>query len=1375
MMSHQFYEQAAKCFRAADNILLESKALAYFKASQASELISAEKKRWWPAKNRNFKKECKEIEEKAKNEFISAGNEFLRISEIDEKEFMLKEAARCFASAKENERAADIYQSIGLISQAAEAYLASGHYEAAGDLFTEKFEYIRAIDAYRCGRKWDKLVHCIYKCRNNMADKERQKFIKKYVPLALENLMPQAFLTLDEDKNTIVEEKEEENEEEKEEPASEESFSLIQESHNSFTLIGNSADSFSMIKDDDEIFEVLQDIDPKDEWLISDSGSVIDSLSPTLNKDSILSDYSIIDNPHTASLNQGGKLINTKTDIFIEDQAMLKIIEYVGMFSSDVSSFLNSFKSAESLISTQKIAESWELIDLDEISPELLGIILDALEEFGMYKLCLFVCNRYQLEERLGRYVVSVAFKYSNNPLLKPSDLNKPNFIKAQSQRANLAFSAVHNVLEMINPEYLALKKDFDGKNLGIESFRGLLLLGYWKKTVYIMDRENSLAVTSSFMDFKNFKNIYLIFENSDFLEKINEESFAWLPFNTPSNYEEVRAAKIALDSVICSLNTLYFVTQKSTCSSIKKFPNFPEYFFYNENFWKFIHKQDDSVLMNCFRQSVGEIKDFLRGKGFKEIIDECRAWDALSFFTQLLLGSNYQPAIKSFLQKLPYEDFEEILLISSMAIKLLCFNAQVLDSRYSTLVFAMLAPLGIRQLISSPAMAAFPYFSHVLMHKNNILLQSINLSDIERVYTVDTEGQFLILPIENILKAFSKEIVTSLTSIIKERNIYPKSKKYPETASALINRYGELWMINFINSHIDGNPYKLENLSSAFLKESIEYKEYSINKKRLQRIIDLADGDRKSINFIKKQNKKEIAFLEKEIQKYKDNSVENKENLLNLIIEKCSFMPKAEVKLTKLASHALFSQAQIFMELSGKSNEPTEIVEELFMSYELCKLSGYSIYFHEMLNQRLKPTISASGEKMFKNHSFYHHAVAYLDIDSYFDQGSFESASTSILSLLNAQFFEIDIEQVIKLTEKAVICWAISLGTPIKLSKFHNKYLPKSQYTRNGDIIIKGVAQGKRPSISAELFEWTVKILSQINKSDTSIKSKSRLASKIYGFLLLIIQYGNPSILYESMTKVQLNREFELIGITNEIQEIAEIANLAALEEYQAISQSSPLKNGEIMVIHEELISEEESLQRLNNSWISETRLFAAHHEKVYILRKLKKYRKRVQRSNIQQQILFSSLSSKVQETLSFKKDWKSKNFLKIISIIEEFQAEINDCIYKASLKKPLDFHYLLKQMNWLLTVFSSIINCITSQDIDCSETIKNSIQEIEAAIKRMNLWKNVIILQNKEIEIKHQKKWNFKWRQEIMNKRKKGIKRQEALMKKRDKLKSS
>lgn len=351
-----------------------------------------------------------------------------------------------------------------------------------------------------------------------MTDTEREKFIRKYMPVALEHLMsnvlPQAekdteYINkiVEEDKDIIVEVDEnsgdgsegesnvplfKENKNESFQIVNksnlvdtEEKSSILQESVTSFELLENSqSKSFSLINEEsEEIYEILEDLDPEDEWIQSDAGSVVDSIASTINKDgTIISDYSIIDNTYAAALNQAGKLISTKTDIFIEDQAIRKIIEYIGMFSSEVSTILKSFKSAESLVSAQEIAENWELaslIDLDEISSELLGLILDTLEEFGMYKMCLFVCNRYHLEGRLGRYVASLAFKYSIKADLKPHEINRPTFIKIQTHRAALGYNALHNVFEMLNPEYLALKRYFDVKSLGIESFRGLLLLGF--------------------------------------------------------------------------------------------------------------------------------------------------------------------------------------------------------------------------------------------------------------------------------------------------------------------------------------------------------------------------------------------------------------------------------------------------------------------------------------------------------------------------------------------------------------------------------------------------------------------------------------------------------------------------------------------------------------------------------------------------------------------------------------------------------------------------------------------------------------------------------------------------------------------------------
>jgi hypothetical protein len=54
------------------------------------------------------------------------------------------------------------------------------------------------------------------------------------------------------------------------------------------------------------------------------------------------------------------------------------------------------------------------MIDLDDVDNEFINLILDALEYYELFRLCLMICNRYHMSERLGRYVVSVCSKYSN-------------------------------------------------------------------------------------------------------------------------------------------------------------------------------------------------------------------------------------------------------------------------------------------------------------------------------------------------------------------------------------------------------------------------------------------------------------------------------------------------------------------------------------------------------------------------------------------------------------------------------------------------------------------------------------------------------------------------------------------------------------------------------------------------------------------------------------------------------------------------------------------------------------------------------------------------------------------------------------------------
>jgi hypothetical protein len=74
------------------------------------------------------------------------------------------------------------------------------------------------------------------------------------------------------------------------------------------------------------------------------------------------------------------------------------------------------------------------MIDLDNISVELLYLILDTLEHYELFRLCLIICNRYALKERIGHYLQSIGNKYSNLKQFKFRAIADPvTFEKTQS------------------------------------------------------------------------------------------------------------------------------------------------------------------------------------------------------------------------------------------------------------------------------------------------------------------------------------------------------------------------------------------------------------------------------------------------------------------------------------------------------------------------------------------------------------------------------------------------------------------------------------------------------------------------------------------------------------------------------------------------------------------------------------------------------------------------------------------------------------------------------------------------------------------------------------------------------------------------------
>lgn len=478
----------------------------------------------------------------------------------------------------------------------------------------------------------------------------------------------------------------------------------------------------------------ISGLDPEDEWIQCETGSIIDSVvSGKITPSNRESDYSMLDNAHAFAVNCS--LVKTKRDIFVEDQIMAKVIRYVSYFSEEVRSQFETLRSKSALLHTKpedsmhtKKAADF-IIDMDDITLPFVNLLLDILESYGLYKLCIIICNRYQINDRIGRYIVSIGHKYSNIKLIcegfeKYAYPNTETLVDMQIKNAIIANMAVHGVFEVVNPIYLKMKKFAEmideTNSLGRYCYRSMLLLGYWKKLVYTMDCQSSLALTSTFADYYNYKMIYLINFGQLTKENIVEKqksakscTFSWLPFtNLPSNRFEQHAAILALDSVIYELNkkfkfTFNFGKTAESIIPVKKCPDFPRDLFPNNKaLWEYIfepNEKNQSELLKILEKSCNEFMniDKTNYDFSKTILDtEYHIWDFVVFLIQLLYASYNNVNIQTFFLNTPSLTYNTLLQCYHKLLSLFRFGKtnKQFSEHYYTAFLAFLSSFGIRR-----------------------------------------------------------------------------------------------------------------------------------------------------------------------------------------------------------------------------------------------------------------------------------------------------------------------------------------------------------------------------------------------------------------------------------------------------------------------------------------------------------------------------------------------------------------------------------------------------------------------------------------------------------------------------------------------------
>lgn len=192
----------------------------------------------------------------------------------------------------------------------------------------------------------------------------------------------------------------------------ENSFAELNSEESSFADL-NSMDSVNIKYPTDlepDIESIKSLADPEDSWI----KSALSEIAPNT-----ITEYSIIDEEENYSTNI--RIIKTRGNIFVQDEVMRKIVNIVSIINSTVNEFFKQFKGYQSLLTVnpteheESIDNRPEISEFEDIDSSLINIILDTLESFKLYKLCLFVCNRYHLPHKAGRYLVSMGLKYSTN------------------------------------------------------------------------------------------------------------------------------------------------------------------------------------------------------------------------------------------------------------------------------------------------------------------------------------------------------------------------------------------------------------------------------------------------------------------------------------------------------------------------------------------------------------------------------------------------------------------------------------------------------------------------------------------------------------------------------------------------------------------------------------------------------------------------------------------------------------------------------------------------------------------------------------------------------------------------------------------------
>mmetsp|Transcript_16224 Transcript_16224/g.16146 ORF Transcript_16224/g.16146 Transcript_16224/m.16146 type:complete len:509 (+) Transcript_16224:3983-5509(+) len=494
--------------------------------------------------------------------------------------------------------------------------------------------------------------------------------------------------------------------------------------------------------------------------------------------------------------------------------------------------------------------------------------------------------------------------------------------------------------------------------------------------------------------------------------------------------------------------------------------------------------------------------------------------------------------------------------------------------------------------------------------------------------------------------------------------------------------------MLDFMKADF---PYRINSYSQNSNIDAEGEKEYLETKKELKKLFEIAGDDEISTIFVKVNRNSEIKKYEKKLAIFEKKRKElgsNRNDILTKIFENSKYLYGDFKVLTDIARHALLTQAQFEMTRSETSQEETAIAESIWLAFELCKVSGYELYFQEMLKKRYRPVLKFSG-KISKLSQNYQYALAYLDIEVYYKTLCFEDAATSILSLFEVQSKEMSISHKVILIERAVTLWAISLGKDIILPKYLYHHIPEHKISENV-IYLENIIKGSSKSLAIDLIKFVVELINDISLLSYSAEIKEEQLTSLFDNMITLFMYGHSDIFYELQglsieNKIEISSAFA--RIPQHIKLILRANNTAMLQDLQKSYKEKHIEPNEMLITHTKNGNIEDANSTLNQLWFAEVKNLAKRQQSNGALRNLKKSKINCKKfSRDIEAAFFSSIYSciSIENRKVFVENWgKLASIGDLLESIQKYHSELLSISYKTTLTKALDMHFILSQFN--------------------------------------------------------------------------------------------